>query len=164
MARTNKQLAKRDPENVGEAELRKWEVKDLVPLLIEQKDKLKKQAGKITRLEEVISEHTDPGERLVSGLAETGVSAAGGFLSPFLVSMLGPDYQEIEITDSFKIDSEAVLAGGIYGLGLFLFWRDLFYGKWFFEAGKGAVASYAGHIGRNLGAQVALPEASKTAA
>lgn len=161
MARSNNKMAKRElAENVGEAELRRWEVKDLVPLLMDQKEKLKKQAGKITRLEEVISEHTDPGERLVSGLAETGVSAAGGFLSPFLISMLGPDWQELKITDDFGIDSEAIFAGGIYSLGLFLFWRDLFYGKWFFEAGKGAVASYAGYIGRNLGAQIALPAAA----
>ncbi len=159
MARSNK-VAKRElADDVGAAELRKWEVKDLVPLLMDQKDKLKKQAGKITRLEEVISEHTDPGERLVSGLAETGVSAAGGFLSPFLISMLGPDWQELTITEDFGIDSEAIFAGCFYGIGLFLFWRDLFYGKWFFEAGKGAVASYAGHIGRQLGAQIALPAA-----
>lgn len=161
MARNTRQLAKRElAESAGAAELRKWEVKDLVPLLIEQKDKLKKQSSKITRLEEVISEHTDPGDRLISGLAETGVSAAGGFLSPFLIGMLGPEYQELELTDTFGIDSEALLAGGLYGLGLFLFWRDLFYGKWFFEAGKGAVASYAGHVGRNLGAQIALGPAS----
>lgn len=157
MAQTNKQLAKRAiAENVGEAELRKWEVKDLVPLLMEQKDKLKKQAGKITRLEEVVSEYTDPGDRLVSGLAETGMAVAGGFASPFLIGMLGPDWQELSITDDFGIDTEALLAGGLFSLGLFLFWRDIGYGKWVHEAGKGAVASYAGHVGRNLGAQLAL--------
>jgi hypothetical protein len=161
MPRSNNKMVKAElAENAGEAELRRWEVKDLVPLLMDQKDKLKKQAGKITRLEEVISEHTDPGDRLVSGLAETGVSAVGGFLSPFVIAMLGEDWQQLTITDDFGIDSEAIFAGGLYGLGLILFWRDLFYGKWFFEAGKGAVASYAGHIGRNLGAQIALPAAA----
>ncbi|MDV7399829.1 hypothetical protein RZS08_50910, partial [Arthrospira platensis SPKY1] len=103
---------------------------------------------------------TDPMERLIDGVAETGVAALAGFGSPFLVALLGEDWQELAITDDFGIDTEAILAGGLYGLGLFLYWRDMGYGKWFFEAGKGAVAAYAGHIGRNLGAQMALPAAA----
>jgi hypothetical protein len=40
--------------------------------MVELKDKAQKQAKKITSLEDVVSEHTDPGERLISGLAEMG--------------------------------------------------------------------------------------------
>jgi hypothetical protein len=160
MARTKQQKAQRElPEKVNESDLKKWEAKDLVPLLMDAKSKIKTQAKKITKLEEVVSEHTDPGDRLISGLAETGVATISGFASPFVISALGDDWQELKITDDFGIDSEAILAGGIYSLGLFLFWRDLLHGKWVFEAGKGAIASYAGHIGRTLGAQVAASEA-----
>lgn len=155
------QIAQRElPETLGKTPPKNWEAKDLWPFLVEMRDKAGKQAKKITKLEEVVSEHTDPGERLISGLAETGVAVGGGFLNPFLVAMLGPDMAEVKITDDFGIDTEAITAGGIYTLGLALFWQDIFYGKWFFEAGKGAVASYAGHIGRKLGAQIALPEAT----
>ena len=43
---------------------------------------------------------------------------------------------------------------GIGGLGLFLHLRDWEYGRWVFEAGKGATAAYAGHIGRQVAASV----------
>jgi len=156
MARNNQTKALCPPETLGEADLKKWEVKDLVPLLMDAKAKIKKQTTKITKLEEVISEHTDPGDRLISGLAETGVATGAAFLNPFLVSMLGADWQKLKITDDFGIDSEAITAGALYAAGLGLFWTDMFYGKWFFEAGKGAVTSYAGHIGRTVGTRLAL--------
>jgi hypothetical protein len=151
------------PDKLPKSAPRGWEVKDLWPFLVDMKDKAVRQKKKISKLEEVVSEHTDPGERLISGLAETGVAVGGGFLNPFLVSLLGEEWEELAVTDDFGIDTEAITAGGIYGLGLFLFWRDMAYGKWVFEAGKGAIASYAGHVGRNLGAQLALPAAEPAA-
>lgn len=159
MAQTSTAVAKRElPAKLGKSPPSGWGAKDLWPFLLEMSDKSKKQVKKITRLEEAVSLHTDPSERLIGGLAETGVAAGGGFLNPFVVSMLGEDYAELKVTDDFGIDTEAISAGAIYGLGLLMFWRDIQYGKWVFEAGKGAIASYAGHIGRNLGGKLALPE------
>ncbi|MCA9686837.1 MAG: hypothetical protein KC457_32020 [Myxococcales bacterium] len=95
-------------------------------------------------------------------MAELGFAVGGGFANPFLVSLLGPDWQKLKITDEFGIDVEAISALGIGGLGLFLHWRDWEYGRWVFEAGKGASAAYAGHIGRQVGARLALPESTET--
>ncbi len=167
MARSkNNQLAKRDASDkqLAEKELNKWDARDLVPLVMDQKQLLEKQERKIVRLEAEVASRQEleasPEQRLLGAIAESGVAAAGGFLSPFLVAMLGEDWQEFAITDNFGIDTEAIFASGLYGLGLFLLYQDMFYGKWFFEAGKGAIASYAGHVGRNFGAQLALPAAA----
>ena len=163
MARTSTAVVKHElPDKLGKSPPKGWEARDLWPFLVQLKDKSGKQVKKITRLEEAVSLHTDPSERLIGGLAETGAVAGGGFLNPFVVSMLGEEWSELKITDDFGIDTEAISAGVVYSLGLLMFWRDIQYGKWVFEAGKGAIASYAGHIGRNLGAKMALPEEGAT--
>ena len=164
MARSSTAVAKRElPDKLGKSPPKGWEARDLWPFLVQMKERSKKQVKKITRLEEAVSQHTDPSERLIGGLAETGAAVGGGFLNPFVVSMLGEEYSELKITDDFGIDTEAISAGAMYGAGLLMFWRDINYGKWVFEAGKGAIASYAGHIGRNLGTKLALPEEGATA-
>ena len=155
MARS-KALATRDlPDTLGNEPPKGWEAKDLWPFLKELSTKTTTQVKKIKKLEDVVSQHTDPGERLMSGLAETGAAIAGGFANPFFVAMLGEDWQEFKITDDFGIDTEAITAGLEVGAGLYMYSQDITFGKWVFEAGKGAVASYAGLIGRRLGTEFA---------
>jgi hypothetical protein len=161
MARASKAIATRElPDTLSEDPPKGWEVKDLWPMMRELSSKATNQVKKIRRLEETVSEYTDPSERLMSGLAETGVAALGGFANPFLVAMLGDEWQEFKITEDFAVDTEAITAGLGYGLGLYMYWQDVSFGKWVFEAGKGAVASYAGHIGRKLGAEYAAESAT----
>lgn len=158
------------PAKLGKKAPKGWSVDDLWPFLkdvVADRDKCKKKVGRLAdEVEELSLEQarlSDPRGRLVFGLAETGAAAGGGFLNPFLVKLLGPEWQKVDITDDFGVDVEAISAGAVYGLGLFLHWRDYNYGKWVFEAGKGAVASYAGHVGRELGAHIALPEKAAAA-
>lgn len=155
---TNKLATRELPDTLTTDPPKGWEAKDLWPIMLEMRGKAKSQLNKIRKLEEIASQYTDPSERLMSGLGETAAAVVGGFGNPFLVAMLGEDWQKVMITEDFGIDTEAITAGLGYGIGLYMYWADVTAGKWVFEGAKGAVASYAGYIGRQWGAEMALTE------
>ena len=122
MARaSSNKLATRDlPDTLPADPPKGWEVKDLWPIMVEMKGKLSSSAKKVRKLEDVASQVLDPSERLMSGIGETVAAAAGGFANPFLIAMLGEDWQKLMITDDFGIDTEAITAGLSYGIGLYM--------------------------------------------
>ena len=77
MARSNNKMVKRElAENVGETELRRWEVKDLVPLLMDQKEKIKKQAAALTiELEPTVDILAESADLVGPGVLRVGFAA-----------------------------------------------------------------------------------------
>ena len=152
------------PATLGDSPPKGWDIKDAWPWVQQLSTRLGKEMAKVKKLQDIVSTDLDPGERFVNDLFEVGAAGIGGFANPFVVGLLGEDWQQLEITEDFAIDVEAITAALALAAGLGMHAYNIKFGKWVLEGGKGAIAAYLGHIGRKLGAEMALDEDEAAAA